>query len=293
MLAPYYLLMHAWTAVAGTSGVALRVPSVLAMAAVAGVVARIGGELVTPRAGLLAGLVLCATPAASRTAQEARPYAFAMLAAAAATLLLVRALRAPSTTTWVWYGIALAVSGYVHLFAFTTLAVASASLYPRVGWIGGGLAVALLAAGAVVHTFAVRYLPFTLVSWAVLIGAGLATSARPARWVSVALIAVLSLPAQEAIREVDGHVDVGAPSAAGHITVHLRPGDGIVYQDVSWLRAAMDYHLPAGNRPRDVLLERSATERGGYVAAECADPAACLTGVPRLWLVHQDADPPL
>jgi Dolichyl-phosphate-mannose-protein mannosyltransferase len=371
VLGPYYLLMHAWTAVAGTGVVALRLPSVLAMAVTAGVVARIGGELVSPRAGVLAGFVLCATPAVSRTAQEARPYALATLAAATATLLLVRALRAPSTKIWIGYGLALVATGYLHLFAFTVLlghAVAVAGLtrfrargwlfaaggaclavapvavvgltqraqvaylrltqaellftypealigaavvaglalalavtggarYPKTAWIAGGLALApvaaLVAVGAVAHVFAVRYLFFTLVGWAVVVGAGLAASARPARWLSLALVAVLGVPAHQAIREASGHADHGARTAVRDLLRQQLPGDGIAYEDVSWLRVAMDYHLPDAGRPRDVLMTRSAAAAGGFIASECAQPATCVAGVPRLWVVHQHPERPL
>ena len=371
VLGLYYLLMSGWTALFGTGVVALRLPSVLAMAVVAAIVARIGGELLSPRAGMLAGLVLCALPSASRAAQEARPYAFAMLAAAAATLLLGRALRRPSTGTWIWYAITLAVAGYVHLFAFTVVlghavavvaltgfrkrswviaataasvavapvalvgatqraqvahlpltapemlytypetlvgsavvagialafAVPAAVRSPRIGWIAGALvvvpAVALFAVGGAVHVFAPRYLVFTLVGWVVLAGAGVARSKRPARWVSLALIFLLGIPAQREMRMAQGHSDHGAAAAARAITAQLRPDDGIVYEDVSWLRAAMDYYLPTDNRPRDVLLARSAAAVGGFVAVECADPPACLAGVSRLWVVHQDPYRPL
>src|SRR5579872_479581 len=53
---PYELLLHFWIAVAGDSVVALRLPSVLAMAASAAVVVLIARRLASPRAGLLAGL---------------------------------------------------------------------------------------------------------------------------------------------------------------------------------------------------------------------------------------------
>ncbi|NED59019.1 hypothetical protein G3I24_50085, partial [Micromonospora aurantiaca] len=47
---PYYLLMHGWTALAGTSPTALRLPSALAMAVAAALTARLGAVLVGRRA---------------------------------------------------------------------------------------------------------------------------------------------------------------------------------------------------------------------------------------------------
>ena len=119
---PYYLLMHGWTAVAGTSPTALRLPSALAMAAAAALTARLGARLAGDRAGLLAGLLFAVLPATSRYGQEARPYALATLLAVLATLLLVDALRRPSRRRWAGYAVAVAPLGLLHLIALTVLA---------------------------------------------------------------------------------------------------------------------------------------------------------------------------
>ncbi|MGC4887544.1 glycosyltransferase family 39 protein [Micromonospora sp. DT227] len=119
---PYYLLMHGWTAVAGTSPTALRLPSALAMAAAAALTARLGARLAGDRAGLLAGLLFAVLPATSRYGQEARPYALATLLAVLATLLLVDALRRPSRRRWAGYAVAVAALGLLHLIALTLLA---------------------------------------------------------------------------------------------------------------------------------------------------------------------------
>ena len=39
------------------------------------------------------------------------------------------------------------------------------------------------------------------------------------------------------------------------------------------------------NSPADVLLNRPPQERGSYAATECREPAGCLDGVRRVWLV--------
>nr|WP_229791627.1 glycosyltransferase family 39 protein [Micromonospora fulviviridis] len=119
---PYYLLMHGWTALAGTSPTALRLPSALAMAGAAALTARLGDRLAGPRAGLLAGLLLAVLPGTSRYGQEARPYALATLLAVLATLLLVGALRRPTWRRWAGYAVAVAALGLLHLIAFTLLA---------------------------------------------------------------------------------------------------------------------------------------------------------------------------
>ncbi len=74
---PYYAALKLWTDLAGTGNLALRLPSVLAMAGAAGLVTVLGTRLSggSRRTGLLAGLLFAVVPAASRYAQEARPYA--------------------------------------------------------------------------------------------------------------------------------------------------------------------------------------------------------------------------
>ncbi len=119
---PYYLLMHGWIALFGDSTTALRLPSVLAMAAAAGLTARLGERLVDARVGLLAGLLFAVLPGTSRYAQEARPYALATVLAVLATLLLVEALRRPSWARWAGYAAAVAGLGLTHLIALTLLA---------------------------------------------------------------------------------------------------------------------------------------------------------------------------
>ncbi|MFJ5541658.1 glycosyltransferase family 39 protein [Micromonospora chalcea] len=119
---PYYLLMHGWTAIAGASPTALRLPSALAMAVAAALTARLGAVLVGRRAGLLAGLLFAVLPVTSRYGQEARPYALATLLAVLATLLLVEALRRPGRWRWAGYAAAVAALGLLHLLALTLLA---------------------------------------------------------------------------------------------------------------------------------------------------------------------------
>ncbi len=88
----YYLLMWADVRVAGTGELATRLPSALAMAAAAASLTATGRRLVSPRAGLFAGLALAALPEISWYGQDARPYALVTALATVAGYLLVRAL---------------------------------------------------------------------------------------------------------------------------------------------------------------------------------------------------------
>ena len=69
----YYLFMHYWLALLGTSAIAMRLPSVFAMAGAAACVAQLGARLSGRRAGLVSGLVFAVLPSVSRFAQERGP----------------------------------------------------------------------------------------------------------------------------------------------------------------------------------------------------------------------------
>jgi mannosyltransferase len=136
----YYLLMHVWFAV-GSSPTALRVPSVIAMAAAVALVAIIGRQLTgSGWAGLFAGLVTVTTPAISYYAQTARSYALVFACVTASTVILVKALRSESAGSgakpwWLAYGLLIMVSGYLNELALLVLtAHAVTVLLARPGW---------------------------------------------------------------------------------------------------------------------------------------------------------------
>ena len=113
----YYFGLHLWMAVFGDSAAAMRVPSVIAMAGAAAVVALIGRRLAGGVAGLASGLIFALIPSVSRYAQEARPYAFAMFFAALATLMFLRAMERPRWSRWAIYAVVLAAAGGANLIA--------------------------------------------------------------------------------------------------------------------------------------------------------------------------------
>jgi mannosyltransferase len=116
-LAGYYALMHLWISVAPDSDVQLRLPSVLAMAGTAGLTARIGTRLGSPRIGLLSGLLFAVLPAVSRYGQEARPYALVVFAATLCTLALLRALDRPRFWQLAAYACTISLVGTLHAIA--------------------------------------------------------------------------------------------------------------------------------------------------------------------------------
>jgi mannosyltransferase len=117
---PYYLVMWWYVRIAGFSELATRLPSAVAMAATAAVTAAIGRRLVSPRAGLAAGLIFAALPEISLYAQDARPYAFMTTFGALASYALMRtfAARPERRRRWlVAYAIFMAALGLSQVFA--------------------------------------------------------------------------------------------------------------------------------------------------------------------------------
>ena len=127
----YYLLMHAWFRAVGDTPTIMRVPSVLSMAAAAGVVVLIGYRLTgTLTAALTAGLVVAFTPSTSFYGQTARSYAMVFLLAGVLTLLLLAALDAETAAQrdtgaiarrWVAYAVLCAALGYLNELALLLL----------------------------------------------------------------------------------------------------------------------------------------------------------------------------
>lgn len=91
----YFVLLGAWRAVAGSSEVALRLPSVLCMAAAAHQLARLGRELDDGRrvTGVVAAFVLLANTDVMLAGVTARPYALLVLSVVVSMRALVHFLH--------------------------------------------------------------------------------------------------------------------------------------------------------------------------------------------------------
>ncbi|ASW57965.1 hypothetical protein CIK06_24065 [Plantactinospora sp. KBS50] len=161
-----------------------------------------------------------------------------------------------------------------------------------------GPVVVIFFAGQQQPVFVARYLIFT-VPLLTLLAAATMDRIRPAALLAiVSVVAFLGANSQLGLRsthEWPRSAPRAYSAAARIIDENERPGDGIVYPDRgdwAFLDIAMAYHL--GDRiPRDVLLRRSAQQRGTLWASECSDPAACLAGTDRIWLlgVGERTDP--
>jgi mannosyltransferase len=107
----YTDLLRWWDGAVDGSAIALRAPSVLAMAAAAGLTAGIGERIGGLRVGVVAGLLFAALPTTTRWAQEPGPVALAVASAALATLLLLRLQRRPRMVVAAGYALAVAALG--------------------------------------------------------------------------------------------------------------------------------------------------------------------------------------
>ncbi|MGW2703693.1 glycosyltransferase family 39 protein [Streptomyces sp. NPDC001340] len=143
-----------------------------------------------------------------------------------------------------------------------------------------------------VSYFYFRYMLFTLPAFAVLAGAGLAAAARSRLMFTSAFVALalLTAPEQASMREPLAHYWSGGPdfaAAARTIQKYYVPGDAVVYprMEEEAIALGVRYYLPRDLKLRDVFLAESPVHRNDLAAAECPQPARCLRGEKRIWLV--------
>ncbi len=150
--AAYFLLLWLWTTVAGTSEIALRLPSVIAALGACAAMARLGFLLTRDReCGLLAMLVLATSWNVFRESVDVRPYMPALLCLLCLAICLHRWLEEGRWRQALLVG---ALAGLLpHLHLFFTLAYPAFALWvlmsrpsvldrvPQIAAIGGLMAV--------------------------------------------------------------------------------------------------------------------------------------------------------
>jgi mannosyltransferase len=150
----YYVFLHFWIRVAGTTELATRAPSAVAVGIlVAGVVVladRLGGA----RLGIVAGVLAIVLPRVTHMAAEARSYAFAAAAVAWIGVLIAHLLTARDPGRRLWWrwialGVAIAAVSWVFLYCVLLVAVVGVAmlvlrrdLWAR--WLGMALTAAAL-----------------------------------------------------------------------------------------------------------------------------------------------------
>jgi mannosyltransferase len=121
----YYIVAWVVVRLFGTGEFALRLPSVFAMAVAALFVAAIGSRMVSPRAGLFAGLLFAVVPDVSLYGQDARSYAMVTAMATIASYVLIRALGAwhgHQRRWWIIYAVSVALVGILNIFGLLLVA---------------------------------------------------------------------------------------------------------------------------------------------------------------------------
>ena len=134
----YYLMMWPIEHVLGSGALVLRLPSAVAVAVGAAAVAAIARRLISPWAGLSAGLLYVLLPVTSRYGQEVRSYAMVMAVAAISSYLLIRVLGAEPARERRWlagYGASIAVLGILNIFGLLLIPAhaVTIALYGRRG----------------------------------------------------------------------------------------------------------------------------------------------------------------
>lgn len=122
----YYLGLHAWVHLFGSSPFVVRLPSAFAVAVCAAAVTWLCGRFGSLGFAVLAGTLTAILPRLTYAGEEARGYAFAAALAALLWIVVVELIRRPDSSRgwWVVYAVVLCIGIYVFLYlALLTLAV--------------------------------------------------------------------------------------------------------------------------------------------------------------------------
>jgi dolichyl-phosphate-mannose-protein mannosyltransferase len=142
-----------------------------------------------------------------------------------------------------------------------------------------------------------RYLLFVLLPAVIAAAAGLARlrlAGAPQAAVVLAVFAAAALPGQLTVRRPTVKNGSDYRTLAAVIQAGQQRGDVVVYHRGRTMRTGVAYYLRHdADRPRDVLLRRSAAESARLTADEYADPVPRLAAARRIWLVAfgRPADP--
>jgi len=114
----YYVLLHLWIGLVGTSPFAIRLPSAIAVGVGAAVLVWMCGRLGTMRLAIIAGVVTAVLPRLTYAGEEARAYAFdAAIAAVLCAVVAEIVLRRERTRRlWIAYAVVLAAGTYMFLY---------------------------------------------------------------------------------------------------------------------------------------------------------------------------------
>lgn len=124
----YYLFMHGWFAVFPATEFWARLPSCLAVGAGATGVVVLSRRFTGRQVSVCAGALYAVLPRVTWAGVEARPYAFAAMAAVWLTVLWVTAARRNTVALWAGYGVAVVASTLLNVFTVLMVAVHAVAL---------------------------------------------------------------------------------------------------------------------------------------------------------------------
>lgn len=126
----YYLVMHAWMAIFGTSELALRSMSAIAVGVAAAGTYVLGARLGSTRLGLWSAAIFVLLPRVAWMGIEARPFALATAAGVWATVVLVIALDRRRGRWWAAYGALVAAAVLLNLYLVLLVLAHAVTLWP-------------------------------------------------------------------------------------------------------------------------------------------------------------------
>lgn len=129
----YYLLLHVWTGIFGTSNEAARSLSALCMAGAAVAIFFATQRFANRTAAWIAVILVAVSPYAIRYATEARMYALVALLVACGTVAAQRAIEKPSLGRLAVFALLVALALYTQYWAFYIVGVAGV-LFAGMWW---------------------------------------------------------------------------------------------------------------------------------------------------------------
>ncbi len=135
----YYLVLHSWLQLFGTSELAARSLSAVLMIAVIPISYALVKQLFDRNSAIIAALFVALAPFLVRYSQEARMYGMLTFIASLATWLLVIAKQKNRWTWWAAYGSVIVMGLYTHYHVIFVIAfhwgyVAFAGIWPKANW---------------------------------------------------------------------------------------------------------------------------------------------------------------
>jgi mannosyltransferase len=146
---------------------------------------------------------------------------------------------------------------------------------------------ALVAVSLVKPVFEFRYVLFSLPAMALLLGAAVAALGRAAATVTIAALALIAFPAQQAVRAAQGHYE-NIREIDRVIAANERAGDAVLYPGDNWRQAVAAYPYGLATL-EDLSLDQTPVQAANLLGTDLqpAQQAARLRQHDRVWILAQ------